>query len=97
MASSVSRAQRPDGKRRHKSLQKNELLHRRPAELSCNVTPLESAQIIFELLTLAGLVAIAVGSVRKIGHPEGVLLYRAITFTSIVAAFWIIVSMLLQR
>jgi hypothetical protein len=51
------------------------------------VTPLESAQIIFELLTLAGLVTIAVGGVRKIGHPESVLLYGAITFTAIVAAF----------
>jgi hypothetical protein len=61
------------------------------------MTPLEIAQIIFELLTLAGLVAIAVGGVLKITDPESVPLYVALTFTAIVAAFWIAVTMLLQR
>jgi hypothetical protein len=51
------------------------------------MTPLEIAQLIFELLTLAGLVAIAVGGVLKITDPESLPLYMALTFTAIVAAF----------
>ena len=66
-------------------------------EAPTSMTPLEIAQIIFELLTLAGLVAIAVGGVLKIIDPESMPLYAALTFTAIVAAFWIAVTMLLQR
>jgi hypothetical protein len=62
------------------------------------VTSLEIAQVIFELLTVAGLIAIALGGMRKINYPEsGLLLYKAITFTAIVAAIWVIVTMFLQR
>jgi hypothetical protein len=62
-----------------------------------SVTPLEIAQLIFELLTLVGLIGIAIGGVRKLRDPAGVQFYKAITFTAIASALWIIVSLLLQR
>ncbi len=61
------------------------------------MTSLEIAEVIFKVLTLIGLVGIAVGAARKYFAEEEFLLYLALSFTAIAGALWIIVSMLLQR
>jgi hypothetical protein len=60
------------------------------------MTALESLELILKLLTLIGLVGISVGIFRRRIDGGDFPLY-ALGFTALMAALWIIVSMLLQR
>jgi hypothetical protein len=60
------------------------------------MTALESLELILKLLTLIGLVGISVGIFRR-RNDGGYFPLYALGFTALMAALWIIVSMLLQR
>jgi len=62
-----------------------------------SMTPLETIEFILKLVTLIGLISIAVGVVRRHVNGEDLLLYPALGFTAVSGALWIVVSMLLQR
>jgi hypothetical protein len=60
------------------------------------MTVLEIIELLLKLLTLIGLIGIIAGVMRRRQKPENSLLYRALSFTAVAGALWIIVSMLLQ-
>ena len=61
------------------------------------MTSLETAEVILKLLTIIGLLGIAAGVFRSYIDGNDSPLHPALGLTAVVAALWIIVSMLLQR
>jgi hypothetical protein len=61
------------------------------------MTPLETLELIFKVLTLVGLFGIVAGAFRSFFEGEDWLLYVAIGLTGMSGAFWIIIKVLLQE
>jgi hypothetical protein len=61
------------------------------------MTTLEIAELILKLLTLIGLIGIAVGVMRRQIGDGDFPLYPALGLTAVAGALWIFVNMLLQQ
>jgi hypothetical protein len=61
------------------------------------MTPLETLELIFKVLTLVGLSGIVAGALRSFFEGEDWLLYVALGLTGMSSAFWIITGVLLQE